>query len=111
MSETASAVLTWIVLTSSAMAALIYLGKKTVQAFKTILALNALVQYELNPNGGGSIKDSAKRAAESSAAAAKAVEEMRAVLNAHLLASAEERVEMWRAIGKVAEADPPPPSH
>jgi hypothetical protein len=91
--------------------------KKTRQVFRwanrltrTIDALNDLAQYELNHNGGGSIKDHAAKVpalVEKVDAIDGRLTEHLGTSEAALLAGHKEGERMWSAIEALAKAQPP----
>lgn len=75
-----------------------------------ISELHELAQYELRPNGGGSIKDHAAQVPALVGRVdvlAEQVAGQRQVLDDHLTAATQEQTSMWDAIQAIARSQPP----
>lgn len=81
-----------------ALGAIAGFARQVNKIWKSLNALARLAEYELNSNGGGSLKDNAKKGAADAGKALELVEELAKELRDFRDEQREEQTNLWRAI-------------
>ena len=74
--------------------------KTATTAVHRIEKMNDLIDYELQPNGGGSNKESIRHTQD-------AINDLNGRFDMHLAANARDTAAMWSAIEAIAKSSPP----